>query len=89
MIRAKKIEYLESPSIAVYFQNMTQQVEKLRLESKLLAEKNRNSSLESYTSTISHEFRTPLGTSLMFLEQMLNEMKLNKSSKRVIGLVVS
>ena len=29
-------------------------------------------SLESYTSTISHEFRTPLSTSLMFIENMLD-----------------
>ena len=68
MIRTKKITYLESAAIAIYFQNMTQQVKQLRLESQILQEKNRTQQLESYTSTISHEFRTPLGTSLMFLE---------------------
>ena len=38
----------------------------------MLQEKNRVDSLESYTSTISHEFRTPIGTSLMFLEGTLD-----------------
>ena len=47
---------------------MTQYVEQLRLESKLLEEKNVNESLQSLTSTISHEFRTPLATVLMFIE---------------------
>ena len=42
MIRSKKIEYLESPAIAIYFQNMTEHAEKLRLESKILEEKNKN-----------------------------------------------
>ena len=68
MIRAKHIDYLETPSIAIFFQNMTQYVEQLRLESKLLEEKNVNESLQSLTSTISHEFRTPLATVLMFIE---------------------
>ena len=45
MVRTKKIEYLETPAIAIYFQNMTQHVKQLRLESKLLTEKNRNESL--------------------------------------------
>ena len=44
----------------------------MQLEAKVLAETNRAETLESYTSTISHEFRTPLSTSLMFLENMLN-----------------
>ena len=42
MIRAKKIEYLEKPAIAVYFENMTHHVNRLRLEAKILEEKNRN-----------------------------------------------
>ena len=50
---------------------MTNHVSQVRLESKILEEQNRNVSLQSYTSTISHEFRTPLATSLMFLESLL------------------
>lgn len=42
MIRVKRLEYLGKPSIAVYFQDVTQHVEQLRLESQILEEKNRN-----------------------------------------------
>ena len=50
----------------------------MRLEAQILEEKNRNETLESYTSTISHEFRTPLSTSLMFLEQILSNAEEEK-----------
>ncbi len=41
----------------------------------------------NYTSTISHEFRTPVGTSLMFLEQML-EQNLSPQVKEMLQVVV-
>ena len=50
---------------------MTYFMNEIRLESQILEQKNRNETLESFTSTISHEFRTPLGTALMFMEQMM------------------
>ena len=89
MIRAKKIRYLERPAVAIYFENMTQHVHQLRTESKLLEEKNKTQSLESYTSTISHEFRTPLGTSLMFLERLQADSSLSESSFHIINLIIS
>ena len=50
-------------------------VRQLRLESQILEEKNRNESLDSLSQTISHEFRTPISTSLMFLSQIMqNEL---------------
>ena len=87
MIRAKKINYLGKSAIAIYFQNMTQHVNELRLEAKVLEAKNRNQSLESYTSTISHEFRTPLSTSLMFLESILNEV-MSQNMKSMLHLII-
>ena len=68
MIRAKKLEYLNSTAIAIYFYNMTSHVNQICLESQILEEKNKNDTLESLTSTISHNFRAPLATSLMYLE---------------------
>ena len=67
---------------------MTLHVKQLRLQSKLLAEQNRNESLESYTSTISHEFRTPLGTSLMFLDGLLLQ-SLAPGVFTVISLIIA
>ena len=59
---------MEQPAIAVYFQDMTAYVEQLSLQKQILDEKSKAQNLQNFTSTISHEFRTPLGTSLMFLE---------------------
>ena len=91
MVSAKKLDYLEEPAIGVYFVDMTQHVQQLRLESKLLEETNRNLSLESYTSTMSHEFRTPLSTSLMLIEQLIhkNSQNLDKSTLRIFNLIIS
>ena len=84
----KKITYLEEPALAIYFQNMTQLMTQVRLEGQVLKEKNRNESMQSYTSTISHEFRTPLGTSLIFLETLLQTQGLSSSVVSTLKLVV-
>ena len=42
--------------------------------------------MQSFTSTISHEFRTPLATSLMFIEQIL-EYTLEDSIRKVLVLI--
>ena len=44
-VSAKRLDYLESPAIGIFFVDMTQHVEQLRLESQLLEETNRNESL--------------------------------------------
>ena len=54
-----------------------------------MAKQNRNESLESYTSTISHEFRTPLATSLMFLENLLNNFNLAPEVINLVTLIIS
>ena len=56
---------------------MTKHVNEISLQAKILEEKNINHTLESLTSTISHDFRTPVATSLMFLEQVLAYQKLD------------
>ena len=44
--------------------------------------------MESYTATISHEFRAPLSISLMFIERALQEMK-DPEQIRILKLVVA
>ena len=68
---------------------MTQLVKKLRLEAKILEEKNRADLLQNYTSTISHEFRTPLGTSLMFLESLVKTEGLPHSVLDKLNLIIT
>ena len=65
---------------------MTHHVESLQLESQVLETKGKNAALVNYQMTISHEFRTPLTTSLMFLESLLIE-KLSKSGQKLVKLI--
>ena len=44
--------------------------------------------MESYTSTVSHEFRTPIGTSLMFLENLLKSEDLKPEAKATVRIVM-
>ena len=43
----------------------------MRLERKVIQQKSEAQNLESYTAMISHEFRTPLATALMFIDIIL------------------
>ena len=67
---------------------MTSHVKCIALESKVLEEKNIASSLESYTSMISHEFRTPLATSMMFLKNILR-LVFDKHITEMLSLVMN
>ena len=70
-IYVESIEYQQQPATAIYFEEMTQYVNVLKMESRILEEKNKSQSLESYTSMISHEFRTPISTSMTMIEGIL------------------
>lgn len=68
---------------------MTHHVDAMKFQSKIIEERNRADTMESYTSTISHEFRTPLATSIMFLEQLLSIMLKDKASTRLVNIVIT
>lgn len=87
-IRVKSIEFLEQKATAIYFYDMTHHIESLELESKVLEQKNRNESIVSYQMTISHEFRTPLASSLMMLENLLAEV-ITKQATNIIKIIIS
>ena len=46
----------------------------MRLERKVIQQKSEAQNLESYTAMISHEFRTPLATALMFIDIILGTL---------------
>ena len=52
-------------------------------------EQNRIETLQSYTSTMSHEFRTPIGTCLMFLDGLMNAQNLTPDAVKVLTLVIN
>ena len=67
---------------------MTHHVQSMNLESEVLEQKNRNQSIVNYQMTISHEFRTPLASSLMFLENLLSK-ELSSCAREIVFVVVS
>ena len=71
------------PAIAIYFENVTQNVQMMQLKSRIIQQENIAQNLESYTSMISHEFRTPLGTALMFIDMILDQLNSNSNSQIV------
>lgn len=70
-IHVKKIMYEGEMCIAVYFCCMTHHVDAMRLQSVCIDEKNKADTMQSSVSVVSHEFRTPLSTSIMFLENCI------------------
>ena len=70
-IRVEQIEYEEQPAMAIFLENNNSTVRTMILHCNVTETKNWNENLESYTSTISHEFRTPISTCLMFLDILL------------------
>jgi len=56
------------------------------LQNSVLEAQMRNESLDNFTSTISHEFRTPLSTCLMFLVTLLSLISDN-SQREILRLV--
>ena len=64
-------------------------MESLKLEGEIIEQKARNESLVESQVTISHEFRTPLTSSLMLLDNLLNNFDLAPGAKEVIWLVIS
>ena len=60
----------------------------MKFQSEIIEERNRTDTMESYTSTISHEFRTPLATSIMFLETLLGLLAQDPAATRLIKIVI-
>ena len=54
----------------------------------MITEQNRVQTLESYTSTISHEFRTPLSTCLSFLD-ILVQMDLPLGTIQMLNMIIA
>ena len=70
-IRSTAIEFQEQPATAIFLSNCTDHVKSMMLKLKIVEAQNLSENMESYTATVSHEFKTPLSTSLMFIENLL------------------
>ena len=70
-IRVKSIEFHETDAIAIYFYDVTHHVESIKLTSEVKEHKSRYEHISNSQIILSHEFRTPLSSSLMMLEGLL------------------
>lgn len=83
-INIKHIQFNEAPATAIFLVNINHIFEIMRLENRILLQNSKEKSIESYTSTISHEFTTPLKTAILLLNIILTIV----SHKRVHNLCV-
>jgi len=87
-IRVKSLEFMDSSAIAVYFYDMTHHVEQIRLESEIIERENRHLALLNFQMVTTLEFKTPLTTSLMFLESLLRE-ELQSQARSMLNIITS
>ena len=67
---------------------MTHHVEQLRLESEILERENKHLALLNFQMVTTLEFKTPLTTSLMFLESLLRE-ELQSQARSMLNIITS
>ena len=68
----KSIEFHEANAIAIYFYDVTHHVESIKLTSEVKTHKSRYEHITNSQIVLSHEFRTPLSSTLMMLEGLLS-----------------
>ena len=85
-IRIKNVEYNQRPATAVYFDDQSKVVEIMGLEAKVMRQKSEAANMESYTSMMSHEFRTPLSTAIMLLGAVFKIVS-DKNACRILNMV--
>lgn len=84
--RKRRVKFQDREAIAVQLVDMSQYIKTLTLESAVMLQKNRNTSLQNYAAMSNHEFRTPLATILMLL-QTLMAMKLHSQANHYLKLI--
>ena len=85
-IRVKSTEFLNEQSFAIYFYDISHHIESIKLETEM---KTRKDEISTSQMIVSHEFRTPLSASLMFLESLLSRACLDASARQVCILIIS
>ena len=79
---------MQKNATAVYLYDITNHIKSLQLGSKLYSQQKQNKSLTLSQMTLSHEFRAPLGSTLMLLESLLRTI-VDEAQRRIIGIVIS
>ena len=64
-------------------------MDSLKLEKKVVSHKNKNSNLRQQQNMISHEYRTPLSTSLMLLDTIQDDKSISDESSNILWLIIT
>ena len=64
-------------------------MDSLKLEKKVVSHKNKNSNLRQQHNMISHEYRTPLSTSLMLLDTIQDDKSISDESSNILWLIIT
>lgn len=88
-IRVKSVQHADGKAIAVYFYDFTHHMKTISLEREVIEEKERNQNLRRSQVTVSHEFRTPLSSSLMLLESLRDNNEVPESVKQTIWVIIT
>jgi len=70
-MQVKRQIYVGKPVIALYIRDKTKRVHEKLLMMERKEETQMKQQVESFTSTISHEMRTPILTIIFFLQQVM------------------
>lgn len=87
-IRVKSVEFDEEDATAFYMYDFTHQFSAFELENKVQKARVLNESLTNTQITISHEFRTPLSSVLMLLDNVLNFCELDRHGRKLVWQVI-
>ena len=92
-VRVKSITFHEQAAVAIYFYNVTHHMESLKLSKRTVEQKSSTRKTKNAISDsqmiIEQEFRTPLSTSLMFLENLLLQNSITAATKQVLMVITS
>ena len=87
-VRVKNINFLGKSATAIYFYDFSNQIKTLQLSTELLVKEKQNQSLNLSQMTLSHEFRTPLSSTLMMLESLLRGIA-DEAQRHIVFMIIS
>ena len=88
-VTVKSIEFEEETAIAIYFYDFSTQIESMKLQGEIIEQKAKNQSLKESHVAVSHEFRTPLTSSLMLLEGLVGQYEFDEKTLNFLWLIIS
>ena len=75
-------------AVAIYFYDVTHHLESLKLENQVKDYKQQHEKIVNSQLILSHEFRAPLSSSLMFLESLIHDTTLSQQARDILMIII-